>query len=103
MSKIPWIIRTADINNLVAILDLEGSSPSAAHWKESDYKRAITQPERLVLIAEQESKILGFLVASIATPEWELENIAVSPATLRQGIGRALMNALIDHARGAGA
>ena len=99
MGKHSSNIRAATIGDLPAIFVLERSSPTAAHWKESDYRTAIAQPERLVLIAERETSIVGFLVASVATEEWELENIAVSPAAFRQGIGRALMNGLINRAR----
>ena len=99
MGKHSSNIRAATIGDLPAIFVLERSSPTAAHWKESDYRTGIAQPERLVLVAERETSIVGFLVASVATEEWELENIAVSPAALRKGIGRALMNGLINRAR----
>ncbi|OLE14053.1 MAG: ribosomal-protein-alanine N-acetyltransferase [Acidobacteria bacterium 13_1_20CM_4_56_7] len=92
-------IRLATATDVGAILELEHSSPAAAHWKQADYERAITQPERLVLVAERQSKLVGFLVASTATAEWELENIAVSAMAKRQGIGRTLLLALIDSAR----
>jgi len=43
--------------------------------------------------------LLGFIVALQIAPEWELENIVVSPAALRKGIGKRLLQALLDAAR----
>ena len=96
-------IRAASPSDLASILQIERDSPAAAHWLESRYSEAIAQPERLVLVAEGSGHIAGFLVASIATPEWELENIVVIASARRQGVGRELMKALISHAGAAGA
>jgi|GraSoiStandDraft_43_1057313.scaffolds.fasta_scaffold107313_2 [ribosomal protein S18]-alanine N-acetyltransferase len=101
----PVTIRPAAAADLVSVLAIEHDSPSAAQWKNSDYAKALNEPTRLFLVAEEEAdnRVIGFLVASTATEEWELENIAVSPAARRRGIGRALMNALIQQAQHRGA
>lgn len=96
-------IRLARAEDLRSLLEIERDSQSAAHWQELDYGNAIAQAERLVLVAEAGSKLLGFLVASTATQEWELENIAVASAARRCGVGRALMLTLIASAQQAGA
>jgi len=85
------------------ILSVQRACPAASQWKPTDYTAAIAQPDRLVLIAEKDSKILGFAVVYTGIPEWELENVAVAPDSRRSGIGRALMAALINLARKAGA
>jgi [ribosomal protein S18]-alanine N-acetyltransferase len=51
-----------------------------------------------VLVAEERSRICGFVVALTSISEWELENIAVHPDSRRRGIGRALMLDLIEAA-----
>jgi ribosomal-protein-alanine N-acetyltransferase len=95
-------IRAAVPADLAAILQIDCESPTAAHWPESSYREAIEQAERLVLVAEESDEVLGFLVASTASAEWELENIAVSTLAQRRGLGRALMNGLIQRAKEAG-
>lgn len=93
----------ANVSAIPFILAIQQASPSASQWKHQEYVNAISGSDRLVLTAEKDSKVLGFLVASIAIPEWELENIAVAPATRRSGIGSSMLAALINRARQAGA
>jgi ribosomal-protein-alanine N-acetyltransferase len=95
-------IRAATLADLDIIFEVERASATAAHWAKSEYEKAINDPSRLVLVAEN-SGVIGLLVAFTAAQEWELENIAVSPAARRHGAGRALVNALISRAQDAGA
>jgi ribosomal-protein-alanine N-acetyltransferase len=92
-------IRLARAEDLPSLLEIERDSPSAAHWQELDYRNAIAQSERLVLVAARDSRVFGFVVASVTTEEWELENIAVAAPVRRRGVGRSLMRALIVRAR----
>ena len=93
------VIRSLLPDDMPEILQIERDSASAAHWPENEYAKAIPEGNRLVLVAERDSQIRGFLVVSTATSEWELENIAVCLAARRRGIGRALMDALVERAR----
>ena len=95
-------IRAATLADLPAILQIEQACPAAAHWSESQYGKAVAGPGRLVLVAETGGRVAGFLVASTATQEWELENIAVGPAARRQGIGRALIGRMLAEAKNRG-
>lgn len=96
-------VRTALRSELPAIVEIEQHAPTAAHWHIGDYEKAIQDSGHLVLVAYRDEQVLGFLVASIATQEWELENIAVALNMRRRGIGLDLINALIVQARTAGA
>jgi len=104
-------IRPAELRDVPRFLELDRTSPEAAHWAEATYREAIAPqagaPERLFLVAEdpassegpKESHVAGFLVAHHLAPEWELENIVVAPGARRRGIGRQLLQALLDRAR----
>ena len=94
-----FYIRLARAEDLPSLLEIERDSPAAAHWQELDYRKAIAQSERLVLVAARDSRVLGFLVASVRREEWELENIAVAAPVRRRGVGRGLMLALIVRAQ----
>ena len=104
-------IRSATLADIPSILGLERQCASAAHWTEEQYRLAF-QPEgvkRLVLVAESSESlrshssatgdVVGFLVALILDPEWELENIVVAPTARRSRLGTRLLEAVFATAR----
>ena len=98
-------IRPARPGDIAALLWLEQSASSAAHWTQSAYEAIFRQdaPPRIGLVAEDsEHKVSGFLVARISTDECELENIVVADRRSRQGIGSTLVEELrhVASARG---
>ncbi|HEU5232473.1 MAG TPA: ribosomal protein S18-alanine N-acetyltransferase [Terriglobales bacterium] len=97
------VIRAAIQSDLDAVLAIEQASPTAAHWLRGQYETAISNNQKLFLVAVRRGLILGFVVASTAVQEWELENIAVLPSARRQKIGVGLMQALISAGEQAGA
>jgi [ribosomal protein S18]-alanine N-acetyltransferase len=106
-------IRSATIADVPSIIDLERASPSAGHWNEQQYvqffETAGNAPERLALVVtgpgqntdepKSVQKISGFLVARHVASEWELENIVVAAQARRKGVGKALLQALLDRAQ----
>jgi ribosomal-protein-alanine acetyltransferase len=91
------------------MMSLARQSPTAGHWTEELYRQAF-RPEcaaRLLLVADasdlksgtEAPSILGFLIAHHLAPEWELENLVVAPAARRQGLGKRLLEALLQAAR----
>lgn len=105
-------IRLATAADIPAILALERTSASAAHWTEAQYQsffqneKAGSVSNNLVLLIEQnsaltksESALLGFLVAHCIDREWELENIAIAPDARRKSLATRLVEELLRHAR----
>ena len=97
------LIRAAIQSDLDSVLAIEQASPTAAHWSRGQYEAAISNNEKFFLVAELEGLIIGFLLASAAVQEWELENIAVLPSARGRGIGKGLMQKLQSLAGEAGA
>jgi [ribosomal protein S18]-alanine N-acetyltransferase len=107
-------IRKATADDIRSIMDLARVSATAAHWTEQQYRDLLTPAaaaHRLVVVAEaggnvsnsaashNSERLLGFLIARFLTPECELENIVVSAAARRRGVGKGLLNALLVAAR----
>lgn len=102
---------TADIR---AMMDLEAQCDTAAHWSAEQYRQVFQAhqegPRQLALAVFEDteagsakaSAFLGFLVARNLAAEWELENIVVSPAARRRGLGAALLEELLIRTRASG-
>jgi len=92
----PFLIRPAELNDLPSILEIEKQCPLAAHWTAEQYKAVLGSS--VILVAEQAGKLCGFLSATAAAEDWEIENMAVAPDFQRRGIADQLMRALIRRA-----
>jgi ribosomal-protein-alanine acetyltransferase len=103
-------IRKATADDIHAMLELARASVTAAHWTDQQYRDLLlpaAEVYRLVIVAEaggdvsnsaasdNSERLLGFLIARFLTPECELENIVVSPAARRRGIGKQLLESLL--------
>jgi ribosomal-protein-alanine N-acetyltransferase len=100
--------------DLDALLAIAAASPEAPVWRRSDYALFLpdaVQPtpnfHRVGFAAEAGSELLGFACASLLLDgqenRAELDTVAVVPAARRQGIGAALVRAILAWAAGAGA
>jgi ribosomal-protein-alanine N-acetyltransferase len=91
------IIRSAGLDDVPAILALEREAASAAHWTPEQYTRLVEWG--LVLVAEEETTISGFICAQALAEEWEIENVVVATQVRRRGIADALLQELVRHIR----
>jgi len=87
------MVRPATLDDLPAIVNLASESPTSAQWSREQYQ-SILSPSRFALVVE-ENQILGFLVAHVIGPEWELENIVIANSARRRGLGLQLLQSLI--------
>lgn len=112
-------IRPAITADIPATIALEQKCPTAAHWTHRQYELALAAPEsggsqRLALVVDGEleagsvsegrktPELFAFLIAHHLGPEWELENLVVSPSARRKGLGSGLIKELLSQARKAG-
>lgn len=104
-------LAAADLDDLLAIA---AASPEAPGWRRSDYSLFLPdapQPSpnlhRAGFAAEAGSEMAGFACASLLRDgqenRAELDTLAVAPEARRQGIGDALVRAVLAWAAGAGA
>ncbi len=89
-------IRPATPADIRALMALERASLTAGHWSGLQYQAIFepTAPSRIALLEEEESTLLGFLIARPLGAEWELENLVVAAAARRRGLGTRLLNEL---------
>jgi ribosomal-protein-alanine acetyltransferase len=89
-------IRPATCADIAAIMALERASVTAGHWQRRQYQAVFepSAPPRIALLEEEESTLLGFLIARPLGPEWELENLVVAASARRRGLGTRLLTEL---------
>ena len=92
-------IRPATPDDVPAIMALEKSAITAAHWSPEQYQAVFSSASRVALIAEENASVQGFLIARCGI-EWEIENVVVAEPALKHGVGTQLVGKLLDLARG---
>jgi ribosomal-protein-alanine N-acetyltransferase len=97
-------IRRMSAADLGSVREIAVRLTEAPNWPIAAYVAAIdteNTPRRIALVAADPGNgtLAGFLVASIVSPEAELETIAVAAEGQRRGVGSRLMNALLEELR----
>lgn len=72
-------------------------------WTRQDMAELLASPGAAGWTVQSDESVLGIALCRVASDEAELLTIAVKSTTRRRGAGRALLNAVIAHAREAGA
>src|ERR1700720_2382200 len=98
-------IRHAAAADIPAMMTLEQSAATAAHWSDPQYRVAFSSegPSRVVLLIEDAGSLQGFIVGRVLDQEWEVENIVVAASARRTGLGTRLLREFLDLARSRGA
>jgi [ribosomal protein S18]-alanine N-acetyltransferase len=90
--------------DLDQVMEIAESLKEAPQWTRSAYLAALEPegaPRRIALVAEDSitGVVAGFAVASLLSPEAELEIIAVAPTAQRRGLARQLFFSLAAELR----
>ena len=105
------MVRLAGAADIEAVIQLERATPEAPHWAESEYVAMLVPASgavrRCLFVAESERGVIGFAVGKViivsSETSSELENVAVAASARREGVGRALCEAVIGWCRTQGA
>ena len=88
------MIRPMNESHVSAVAELEKLCFSAP-WSQRSIASELENQLSLWLVEERDGVVAGYVGSQSVPPEADVMNVAVSPAYRRQGIGRALMEALI--------
>src|SRR3954462_7058205 len=115
-------VRPAKPSDQPRLVEIASHSATAAQWNPAEYLKLFsldeaeaqrqvnpqvvapqidhqtqTQPlSRTALVVEQDASVVGFIVGRQLDNEWEIENIAVTGAARRHGLGSRLVGELLD-------
>ena len=95
-------VRPGEPADLDRMKDIAASAAGAAQWPPEEYGKlfaSLSVQTRTVLVAEDDGMVQGFIVGRCVDREWEIENIAVSPAMQRRGLGGLLLEGFLREAR----
>lgn len=71
-------------------------------WSQQSIASELHNPLSLWLVAQEGQTLLGYIGSQTCLDETDMMNIAVSPASRRQGVARALIEALVSALREGG-
>lgn len=93
----PVTIRSAVLDDVPTILDIERQAASAAHWTQEQYAQRVATG--IILVADDEEGICGFICGRVVAGDWEIENVVVAEAVRRCGVANGLLEELLRCAR----
>jgi [ribosomal protein S18]-alanine N-acetyltransferase len=96
------IIRAMEPRDIGAVLAIQAASPEIAQWSASDYHLA-ARPGTFGLVADENERLAGFLVARLALDECEILNLAVDVYLRRRGVATSVLLTLLESAANRGA
>lgn len=87
---IRWMIR----RDMAEVLDIERASFEFP-WLEEDFIRCLRQRNCIGMVAEHESRVVGFMVYELSKNRIHILNFAVAPEVRRLDIGSQMLEKLV--------
>lgn len=91
------MIRRMELCDLEQVTELERIC-FAESWSGRLLEAGMHSPYDTYFVWEQEERIFGYCCLRLLAGEGEIQRIAVLPQYRRLGVGRKLMEAMVDHA-----
>ncbi|MGN0407590.1 MAG: ribosomal protein S18-alanine N-acetyltransferase [Bacteroides sp.] len=92
MSRIIRKMREEDLDEVEAIEKASFSIP----WSRNSIKDAMNTPDNVYIVCEEDGHIAGYCGMWTVLGEGNIVNVAVGEAYRRRGIGREMMDSLIE-------
>lgn len=98
-------LRTAEVSDLAAIMDLERVSFLTDAWSESMMRDELASPHGRYLVDVEAARVVGYggVRAVAGAADADIQTITIAPAHRGRGRGRALLRGLLEIARERGA
>ncbi|MDR1635560.1 MAG: ribosomal protein S18-alanine N-acetyltransferase [Bifidobacteriaceae bacterium] len=96
------VIREARGDDIVRLLELEDSAFDEEAWTREMIEDELAGPDRRYFVVEVGGRVAGYAGVFLGLDSAEIMTIAIEPAVRRRGLGRRLMETLLDCARQAG-
>ena len=94
-------IELLDLNAVEQILTIEQQA-HLSPWSKVKIKACFENPLLQILGCILQRELVAYAIVQIIEPEAELQNLAVSKKSQRQGVGRFLLTGLIRHCQNLG-
>jgi [ribosomal protein S18]-alanine N-acetyltransferase len=91
------VIRPLAYSDLPRVIAIERRA-FPTPWSLAMFVLELSKPSGVCLAAVQERSLVGYLVCSRYADVWHLMNLAVDPASRRQGIATALLSEMLERA-----
>lgn len=88
-------IRTMTLDDLDGVMEIENALFSTP-WSETGFFSFLIRDDTLFLVALEEGQVVGYCGVVMVLNEGDITNVAVAPDRQRRGIGRQLMQAMIQ-------
>ncbi len=96
ISQLPnCLVRWMLQRHMPEVLGIENASFEFP-WTESEFLACVRQRNCVGLVAEVDESVVGYMIYEMAKSKIRLLNLAVSPESRRRGVGRYLVQKLIN-------
>lgn len=93
-------IRPMELRDVDSVMAIAAGLAYAPRWDRATYEAALgSNDRRIALVAEMSAAMIGFAVASLVIPDAELETIGIATEWQGKGVGRQLLEALVQALR----
>lgn len=94
-------IQEMQLDDLEQVVEIEQQNFSVP-WTENGFFSFLLRSDTLFLVAKEEDRILGYMGIMMVLDEGEITNVSVAQTARRRGVGRLLVQTMLDKMRRVG-